>query len=177
MAYIPAWDATFSKPLVNQTIALVQRDQSAAITLVNPGLVAISEFHKGSGPRTALPWLTILADKTEFDPGSPLTRSWHSALTLALDVGQFDQEIAQDNAQDYARVLDMIVTTASGADWITPFPIQHETVPGGVTSPPAPGSVKEVFVESHRYSLTTQTGIQAPILRVALSVLFELQET
>ncbi|HLI30080.1 MAG TPA: hypothetical protein VKV79_03140, partial [Terriglobia bacterium] len=67
--------------------------------------------------------------------------------------------------------------TASGADWITPLPIQHETVPGGVTSPPPPGSVKEVFVESHRYSLTTQTSIQAPILRVALSVLFELQET
>jgi len=177
MAYIPVWNAAFSKPLLNQTIALVQRDQFGAIALVNPELAAINEFRKSPGARTALPCLTILADKTEFDQISSLTRSWRSALSLILDVGQFDQELAQDNAQDYARVLDMIVTSASGADWITPLPIQHETVPGGVTSPSAPGCVKEVFVESHRYGLITQAGIQAPILRVTLSVLFALQET
>ncbi|MGH9376904.1 MAG: hypothetical protein ACRD1J_12195 [Terriglobia bacterium] len=162
---------------MNQIIALVQRDQAAAIAIVNPGLEPINEYHKGLGRRLALPWLTILADKTEFDPGSPLTRSWRSLLTLALDVGQFDQEMAQDNAQDYARMLDMIVTTASGADWITPLPIQHETVPGGVTSPLEPGSVKAVFVESHRYGLVSQASVQEPVLRVTLTVEFQIQET
>src|SRR5487761_275545 len=177
MAYRPAWKATFTKPLLNQTIALMQRDQPVAIAFVNSRLAVINEFHKSPGARTALPWLTISADKTEFDPGSPRTRSYRSTLVLALDVGQFDQEMAQDNAQDYARVLDMIVTTASGTDWITPLPIQHETAPGGLTAPPTPGSVKEVFVESHRYGVVSQAGIQGPILRVTLSVLFEVQET
>ena len=177
MAYTPAWNAAFSKPLLNQIIALVQRDQQAAIAIVNPGLEPINEYHKGLGRRMALPWLTILTDKTEFDPGSALTRSWRSAVSLALDLGQFDQEMAQDNAQDYARVLDMIVTSASRADWITPLPIQHETVPGGVTSPPEAGSVKEVFVESHRYGLTSQSGVQEPVFRVTLSVAFQIQET
>ncbi|MGH9355055.1 MAG: hypothetical protein ACRD10_02900 [Terriglobia bacterium] len=177
MTYRPAWNAQFSKPLVNQTIALVQRDQSAAVVLVNSSLMQIGEFHKGPGARTALPWLTISADKTEFDSVSPYTRSYRSMLALDLDVGQFDGELARDNAQDYARVLDTIVTTATGADWITPLPIQHETVPAGVTSPVVAGSVKEVFVESHRYGLVTQAGIQSPILRVTLTVLFALQET
>ncbi len=177
MSYTPAWNARFSKPLLNQVIALVQRDQPAAMALINAELAPINEFHKGPGARVALPWLTVSADKTEFDPQSPWTRSWRSTLTLALDVGQFDQEMAQDTAQDYARMLDLILTTASAADWVTPLPISHETVTGGWTAPSAVGSVKEVFVEAHHYGVVTQTSVQAPILRVTLSVQFQLQET
>ncbi len=177
MVYTPAWNAIFSKPLVNQAIALIQRDQSAALSIVNPALAPIQEFHKGPAMRTAFPWLTLAADKTEFNPGSPWTRAWSASLILTLDVGQFDQEIAQDNGQDYARALDMILTTASGADWTTPLPIVHETVLSGITSPLMAGSVKEVFVESHRYSSATQPGLSAPVLRVVLSVLFQVQET
>lgn len=177
MAYVPVWSATFSKPLLNQTIAIIQRDQISAISLFNPSLPAINEFHKGPGLRTAFPWLTLSADQTEFDASSPWTRAWHTTLALTLDTGQFDQELTQDNAQDYARILDMIVTTATGANWTTPLPIVHETVPSGVTTPPEAGSVKEVFVASHRYSLTSQAGIDVPVMRVGVSVVFRLQET
>ncbi len=177
MAYTPAWNATFGKPLLNQCIAIIQRDQAPAIAIVNPALQLINEFHKGPGARTAFPWLTLAADGASFTAGSPDVRQSNTSVTLALEAGQFDQEMAQDNAQDYARVLDIIVTTASGADWITPLPIQHETVPGGITTPPATGAVKNVFVESHRYSQVTLTGIQTPVLRVTLAVLFELIET
>src|SRR5579883_2728917 len=162
MVYIPAWNATFAKPLVNQVIAIIQRDQPAALSIVNPALAPIQEFHKGPGMRTAFPWLTLGVDKTEFDPGVSWIRAWRASLMLMLDVGQFDQEIAQDNSQDYAQLLDMILTTASGADW---------------TTPPAAGSVKEVFVESHRYSSVIQASLNAPVLRVILSVLFQVQET
>ena len=177
MAYTPAWNATFAKPLLNQCIAIIQRDEAAAISIVNPALAPISEFHKGPGSRTAFPWLTLAAESISFTTGSPDTRESETAVSLALEVGQFDQEMAQDNAQDYARALDIIMTSASGADWITPLPIQHETVPGGTTTPPAVGAVKDVFVESHRYSQVTLPGIQMPVLRVILTVLFGLIET
>jgi hypothetical protein len=177
MVYTPAWSATFAKPLLNQAIAIIQRDQPAALSIVNPELAPIQEFHKGPTMRTAFPWLTLAVDKTEFDPNSPWIRAWRASLILTLDVGQFDQEIAQDNGQDYARSLDMILTTASGADWTTPLPIVHETAPSGMTSPPMTGSVKAVFVESHRYSSVNQPGLNAPVLRVMLSVLFQVQET
>jgi hypothetical protein len=177
MAYTPAWNATFAKPLLNQLIAIIQRDQASAIAIVNPALQPIYEFHKGPGARTAFPWLTLGAESTIFDSSSTNTRLSVTSVALALDTGQIDQEIAQDNAQDYARILDMVVSTASGGDWITPLPIQHETVPGGITTPPLPGAVKEVFVESHRYSQVAIPDIQLPVLRVTLTTLFELIET
>ena len=92
-------------------------------------------------------------------------------------MGQFDQEMAQDNAQDYTRMLDMVLTTASGSDWETPLPISHETMPGGITSPGATGSVKEVYLESHRYSVVTLDEVRAPVLRSTLNLEFALEET
>jgi hypothetical protein len=178
MAYTPAWNALFTKPLLNQLIAVVQRDQAAAISIVNSALAPINEFHKGPGIRTALPWLTLAVDGTAFDRAAEVfTRHHSSRISLALDVGQFDQEMAQDNAQDYARVLDVVITTASATDWQTALPITHETVPSGTTTPPAAGAVKEVFVESHAYGIVNLPTIDAPVLRVTLAVLFELEET
>ncbi len=178
MPYSPAYSATFGKPLLNQCIALIQRDQTGAIAIVNSSLVQVAEFHKGPGLRTAFPWLTLAVDRTTFDrTAETFTRRSALTVSLALDVGQFDQEFAQDNAQDYARVLDMVITTATRADWETGLPITHETVPSGVTAPPEAGSVKELFVESHAYSVVTAHGIDIPVIRVTIQVLFELEET
>jgi hypothetical protein len=178
MPYTPAYNALFAKPLLNQAIAIIQRDQASAVAIVNSSLQPINEFHKGPGLRTAFPWLTLSVNGIAFDEEAyPYTRSQQVEIDLTLDAGQFDQEVAQDTAQDYGRVLDMILTTASSADWVTPLPIQQETVPGGVTSPGVTGSVKEVFVASHHYSLVTVQEIQAPVLRVTLALRFRLEET
>jgi len=178
MPFTLAYNALFAKPLLNQCIAIIQRDQAAAISIVNSALAPINEFHKGPGIRTALPWLTLVVDSTAFDRAAEVfTRHHTSRVSLALDVGQFDQEMAQDNAQDYARVLDVVITTASTADWQTVLPITHETVPSGTTTPPAAGAVKEVFVESHAYGLVNLPTIDAPVLRVTLAIRFELEET
>jgi len=187
MSYTAAYNALFAKPLLNQLIAVIQRDQAGAIAIVNSNLQVINEFHKGPGARTAFPWLTLALDGLAFSeevapyPSSG-PRVWDAHCSLALDVGQFDQEMAQDNAQDYARVLDMIVTSAdlngSGpySSWVSVLPIAHETVPSGTTMPNAPGSFKEVFVASQRYSLTTRNEIEAPVLTVTTSVIFRFQE-
>ena len=79
--------------------------------------------------------------------------------------------MAVDNAQDYARMLDVVVTSASTSDFETPLPIVHPTVPGGWTSPPAAGCVKEVRVDRAAAKATvtfdtTQTNI--PELRDTL---------
>jgi hypothetical protein len=177
MSYTPAWNALFAKPLLNQCIAIIQRDQAAAIAIVNPALLPIGQFHKGPGLRTALPWLTLSLENLQFGEDVLGTRQSRSRIALTLDVGQFDQEMAQDNAQDYAHVLDMVITTASESDWETPLPISQETVPSGMTSPNAPGSLKEVFVASHRYGLATLDEIQTPVLRVTLNLDFVLEET
>ena len=91
---------------------------------------------------------------TNFERGDDkATRHHQVRINLALDTGQYDQEMAQEDAQDYARLLDMIITSAgpwpSLGDWTTSLPIQHETVPSGATVPNAAGTVNDVFVESH----------------------------
>lgn len=177
MTYVPQWNALFAKPLINQCIAIIQRDQSSAIAIVNPALQVINEFHKGPGFRTAFPWLTLSVDGLAFAEDVLGTRQSRPKIALTLDTGQFDQELAQDNAQDYARVLDMVITTASESDWDTPLPIVQETVPSGITTPNAVGSVKEVYVESHRYGLVTLEEIQTPVLRVSVNLEFWLEET
>ena len=178
MSYTPAWPCSqFAKPLLNQIIALIQRDQASAIAIVNPTLTPINEFHKGAGLHTALPWLTVSLDALSFTPDLLGTRHSISRVALTLDTGQYDQEIVQDNAQDYARVLDMVMTTASESDWETALPISHETVPSGTTTPSASGSIKDVFVESHRYGIVAVDEVQTPVLRVTVNLEFTLEES
>jgi hypothetical protein len=132
--------------------------------------------------RTAFPWLTIGLDGLTFTEDVLGTRQSRPRIALTLDVGQFDSEMAQDNAQDYARVLDMIITSAElngtgpYSSWLTALPITHETVPVGTTTPNAPGSFKGVFIESQRYSLATRNEIEAPVLTVTTMLTFRFQE-
>jgi len=189
MSWTQAYQAQFAKPLVNQLIAIIQRDQAAALTVVNAAravdgnqpLSPIAEFHKGPGPRMGWPWLTLEIAATNFDRGDDKTTRHHEVrIHLALDTGQYDLEMAQEDAQDYARLLDMIVTSAglwpSLGDWTTSLPIQHETMPSGITVPNAAGTVNEVFVESHIPGQVAVPGIDAPVMRITLTVLFELEE-
>ncbi len=190
MAWTQAYQALFAKPLVNQLIAIIQRDQASALAVVNAAravdgnqpLSAIAEFHKGPGTRTSWPWLYFEIDSTNFVRSDDKTTRYHEArIRLALDTGQYDQEMAQEDAQDYGWLLDMIITSAGPwpdlSDWTTSLPIQHETVPSGTTAPNAAGTVNDVFIESHKPGPVEVPGIDVPIMRVTLTVIFDLEET
>jgi hypothetical protein len=49
-------------------------------------------------------------------------------------------------------------------------------VPSGTTAPNASGTVNEVFVESHVPGKISVEGIDTPVMRITLTVLFELEE-
>jgi hypothetical protein len=181
MPYSAAFTAKFAKPLIVQAIALVQRDQAAALAIVNGALPAIGEFHFGRGARTALPWLTVVADGLAFMSWDDLNyRQGIFRMQLVADIGEFDQEIAQLNAMDYVHALDIVITSAgpgkSLADWTTALAIEHEMVPSGMTSPSAAGTVKDVRIESHRYTLADVDDYPAPIVRGTLTVAVHLIE-
>jgi len=190
MFWIQAYNAQFAKPLVNQLIAIIQRDQTSALAVINAGratdgnspLAPIAEFHKGPGPRTGWPWLYVEIGSTNFDRDADKAIRHHEVrINLALDTGQYDQEMAQEDAHDYALLLDRIISSAgpwpSLGDWTASLPTQHETVPSGATVPNAAGTVNEVFIESHVPSRVSVPDVDAPVMRVTLTVLFELEET
>jgi hypothetical protein len=190
MSWTQAYQAQFAKPLVNQLVAIIQRDQTAALAVINAAravdgnqpLSPIAEFHKGPGPRTGWPWLSMEIGPTNFERSDDkATRHSTVRVNLALDTGQYDQEMAQEDAQDYARLLDMIISSAgpwpSLGDWTTSLPIQHETVPSGNTAPNAAGTVNEVFVESHVPAKVSVPDVDVPVMRVTVTVMFEMEET
>ena len=190
MSWTQAYRAQFAKPLVNQLIAIIQRDQTAALAVINAARAAdgnqplspITEFHKGPGLRAGWPWLSVEIGPTNFARGDDkATRHCTVRINLALETGQYDQEMAQVDAHDYACMLDMIISSAgpwpSLGDWTTPLPIQHGTAQSGMPAPNAEGTVNEVFVESHVPAKVSVAEVDVPVMRVTLTVLFELEET
>lgn len=185
-------NALFEGPLLQQVIAVIQRDQAEALAIVNArraamgnaALAPINEFHLGPGMRTAMPWLSIGIDEGQEDEDAPLVSASEARFSLTLDVGQFDQEMAQMDAADYARMLRTIILSANlqpqnagpGDAWTTALPIAHETCPLGTTAPNEQCSVKEVFTLTHRYGLAQLQDIEAPVLRVTLGLKFVLIE-
>ena len=173
--------ALLAKPALNQSIAVIQKYQGAAIAAINPNLTPIQEFHKGPKWRTAFPWMTFAYGGTEFSENSQQTRQQSISTVITLEASNFDSEYAQDNAIDYLRVIDHILTNMAGydsayMDWITPLAIVQETVPSGITTPWAQGTVKEIFVERHEQSLVLREEQETPVIQVSLHVRFDLEE-
>ena len=152
MPFSPAYNAQFAKPLVNQVIALMQRDQRAALDLVagTEVLDSLVEYRKDFAPSLRYPALVVVARETSFDPAAdPGRRSQTHSLLLALRVVHHQPDELADRAMDYLRALDMVLSTAATLDFETSLPIDHPTVSSGTTTPLATGSMKDVFVRQH----------------------------
>jgi hypothetical protein len=190
MAWTQKYNALFVRPLIDQVIAIIQRDQASAIAAVaapngsgssSPPLQPITEFHKGPVVPVAPLWMYLSAGGIRFDRESWDTRHYLATLQLALYVGQVDPDQGQQLIFDYGRMLDMVLTSAGPppgfGDWTSPLPIAWP--PGAspaTTTPPAAGSVKDVFVESHEYQPVRLGESEMPLWRVVLNVLFEMEE-
>jgi len=182
--YTPAWKARFGTPLVDQMIAIFQRDQAAALAIVNAARAAkgnaalgpINDFHKGPIMDVQPPCLFASYVGVGFRREDAYTRRQAGRIELALTVPDVDPEMATVDAADYAWMMDMIVTTPPTSDWEAALTIDNETMPEGVTVPNATGTIKDVFVESHTLLETKREERELPSLAVHLVVLFELEE-
>jgi len=135
------YQAQFSKPLVNQLLALLQRDQQAALDIVNadrpPGraLKPFVAFHKEAAPIQNWPALVLVAQENSFDGGSdPDLRTQSVRFYCALAITGTDPEWLAEDAMDYLRAVDSVLTSVPLADFYTPLAINHRTVPGGQTA-------------------------------------------
>jgi len=183
MPYTARYAATFIKPLMFQAIAIIQRDQAAAIALVNAALNPVNEFHFGPVMPTADPWMYLKGGRIAFVPDDDeQTRDWHGVLQLALYHSNTDPEQGQLNILDYGRVLDMILTSCGPpptyVDWMTALAITSNYVSGGVTTPPPSTSkINEIFIEGHDPEIVRLVGQDNPLWRVLVNVTFHLEET
>jgi hypothetical protein len=176
MPFTPRWNATFAKPLLNQIIALIQRDQAEATAIINSALKPINEFHKARAARVAFPWLLVWVSDNTFNVESDFTRQQDINASVAVEVGYIDQENAQDHAHDYLAVIDTILESASTADWETSLPIRLKGI-SYMTAPPTPGSVKRAQVVGHHVDTVVVEGYTNPAVRATVAIKFLLEET
>lgn len=138
---IARYQAQFAKPLVNQLIAILQRDQQAALDIVNaarpPGreLKPFGAFHKEVGTVQNWPALVLVAQENAFDSDSDADlRAQTLRFIAAMAITGADPEWLAEDAMDYLRVVDILLTSAPLGDFYAPLAINHRTVPSGQTS-------------------------------------------
>ena len=135
------YQAGFSKPLINQLIAILERDQQAALDIVNAGrppgreLKPFAAFHKEAAPIQNWPALVLVAQETSFDQDSDADlRTQTLRFFCALGITGTDPEWLAEDAMDYLRAVDIVLTSAPLSDFYIPLSINHRTVPGGQTA-------------------------------------------
>lgn len=138
---IQAYQATFVKPLVDQLIAILQRDQQAALAIVNAtrpagrALLPFTAFYKEAAPIQNWPALVLVAQQTQFDAASDIgLRTQSVTFYCAMAVTGTDPEWLAEDAMDTLRAVDLVLTSAALADFYTPLPVALSTVPSGMTS-------------------------------------------
>ena len=155
---IPRYQAQFAKPLVNQLIAILQRDQQAALNIINANrpagraLKPFAAFHKEAAPIQNWPALVLVAQETAFDDASdPDLRTQRVRFFCALALTGAHPEWLSQDATDYLRAVDIVLTSAPLSDFYAALPIQHVTVPGGTTTPldPTVSKLQDLRVTRH----------------------------
>jgi hypothetical protein len=150
--------AQFAKPLVDQLIAIFQRDQQAALDIVNATRPAgrplgpFVAFLKEASPIQNWPALVLVAQQVTFDLASDLdvrSESLHFFCAAAL-MGTDPEWMAED-AMDTLRVVDIVLTSAPLSDFYIPLAIGHTTVPGGMTAgvDPSVSKIQELQIVRH----------------------------
>jgi hypothetical protein len=135
------YQAQFAKPLVNQLIAILQRDQQAVLDSVNAGrppgreLKPFAAFHKEVVTVQNWPALVLVAQETAFEATSDADlRTQTVRFICALAIAGTDPEWLSEDAMDYLRAVDIVLTSALLGDFYVPLSINHRTVPEGETT-------------------------------------------
>ncbi len=154
------YQAQFAKPLVNQLIAILQRDQQAALDVVNstrpPGraLKPFAAFHKEAAPVQNWPALVLVAQEISFDSNSDADlRTQTLRFFCAMAITGTDPEWLAEDAMDYLRAVDIILSSAPLADFSAPLAIHHRTVPGGMTAGLDPANARLLDLRIVRHDL------------------------
>jgi hypothetical protein len=162
---IQKYQATFAKPIVDQLIAIFQRDQQAALDIVNSTRPAgrplgpFAAFLKEATPIQNWPALVLVAQQVDFDLLSDIdlrteTLSFYCAMAL---MGTDPEWLAED-AMDTLRVVDLVLASAPLEDFYSPLPISHTTVPDGTTTglDPAVSRILDLRITRHNLGALVQ---------------------
>lgn len=156
MTWTPAYQATYSDPLIRQLIALIQRDQRAALDFVGGTgvLPDIQDYQLAAESLPTFPYLWIYDDDLIFDQDAVGSRHYVVKLYAEIAVAHQDYQQLAILRRLYANAIDALLMTMSVqfSDFFVGQQLTLPTLgPNPVTTTPLQaGSVKELFVTRHR---------------------------
>jgi len=163
----PTYQAQFEQQLVNQLIAIVQRDQAAALAIVNATrpadrlLTPFAGFYKEAAAVQNWPAIVLLAQRTAFDPYADIgLRSQIVQFYCVIGITGTDPEWLAADAMDTMHAVDTLLSSIPLSDFYARLPITHPTVPSGTTAGlnPAVSKVQDLRITSHDLGALTRRG-------------------
>jgi hypothetical protein len=161
MSWTSKYQARFTKDVVRQLVAIVQRDQRAALDFVGgeDELADFASYLIADTPVQQFPSLLITPMDEVFDRDAVGSLQSTAKILVGVAVTHQDRARLAELVQDYVRAVDAIFNSLDFGDLYQSWPV---TLPhlssGAVTSALAPGSMKDLFIESHSYDEIRRRG-------------------
>ncbi len=191
MAWVSKYNAQFTKTLIRQLVAIVQRDQRAALDFVGGAnvLLDIQTYQIAHATLPQFPAVLIAPMNSQFVQEAVGSLQSGNKIYCAVAVAHQNSQVLAELSQDYVRALDAIFNTLTSDNNLYQFyqswPLTLPSLGGGgnLTSPAGPtpgsiqttplaaGSVKELFVVSHQFDeirRARNSFVQAATLEVVI---------
>lgn len=178
MSWTSRWNANFTKPLVRQIVAIIQRDQRAALDWVGGAnvLPSIVEFDLALVAIRQFPALLVTPLADDFALESSDTRQ--QSVRLAVSIAATDQRpgAVVELVEDYVRALDAVLLTVPLTDFAAALSLTLPHLGTINTTPLAAGVVKDLVVEAHAYDEARALRGNIFAMTATLGVRVEMEE-
>lgn len=178
MTWTSKYNATFTKLLIRQLVAFIQRDQRAALDFVGGTDVLPSFVTYQLSPQALpqFPAVLVAPMQLPFVPEAVGSLEYSVRLYCAVGVAHQDPEVLAELAQDYIHAIDAIFNTIDIPDFYSSLSLTLRSTGAINTTALAAGTVKDLFVVSHNYDQIrrAQSGFQCA---ATLELLIDREET
>lgn len=184
MPWTSKFAALFTKPLVRQIVAILNRDIQSALDYVSgvPGsLPKFSEWDLALLPVEQFPAILVAPQTDEFDPESLGSLQQKIRVFVSLAVTHQNRNTLAEQVQDYVRAVDEVLNSAW---WLTPTDFYASLAlpsppfaTGSTTAGLPSGSLVRLFIEGHAYDEIRRVSQGPFALAATISLLCELEET
>jgi len=185
MAWVSRYNSQFTKPLVRQLLAIIQRDIRAALDHVAGASVlpAFVTYHRSKNALVQFPGILVAAHDVAFDEDAVGTEHMNPArLAIVVACGHQNPDILSERVEDYVRAVHEILVSAwelTPEDFAaTDIPLPSPPFDPGTFSPGlAAGTMKGLTIPGHSFGDVLVTPDRGMLMSGTITVGVEMEET
>ena len=186
MSFTPYYNALFTKPLIRQLVAIVQKNMQSALDIVTgaPGtLQTFAEYNLALLPPENPPSLIVTPPPLlKIDENSQQTERSGGNIHFIINVANQDRNILAEQVQDYLRALSYVLDTegsnaaASQSDMYKSLPISLPFLTITATTPIQIGTLVYMRVTGHELGGLVSGVFDGFLQTAGLTLRIDLEE-